>query len=60
MILAPMPFLIMVVVFWGLVWPVNKVLLESLSPLWAMDIALRRLPAPLSVQLVTTRVAARA
>jgi drug/metabolite transporter (DMT)-like permease len=31
-----MPFLIMVVVFWGLVWPVNKVLLESLSPLWAM------------------------
>jgi drug/metabolite transporter (DMT)-like permease len=36
MILAPMPFLLMVVVFWGLVWPVNKVLLESLSPLWAM------------------------
>jgi drug/metabolite transporter (DMT)-like permease len=31
-----MPFLVMVVVFWGLVWPVNKVLLESLSPLWAM------------------------
>ena len=33
-----MPFLIMVVVFWGLVWPINKVLLESLSPLWVMAI----------------------
>jgi drug/metabolite transporter (DMT)-like permease len=31
-----MPFLIMVVLAWGLVWPVNKVLLESLSPLWLM------------------------
>lgn len=36
MILAPMPFLIMVVLAWGLVWPVNKVLLETLSPLWLM------------------------
>jgi drug/metabolite transporter (DMT)-like permease len=29
-------FLIIVVVAWGLTWPVNKVLLESLSPLWMM------------------------
>ena len=36
MILAPMPFLITVVLAWGLTWPVNKVLLESLSPLWMM------------------------
>jgi drug/metabolite transporter (DMT)-like permease len=28
----------MVVLAWGLVWPVNKVLLESLSPLWLMAI----------------------
>ncbi|HEU4369553.1 MAG TPA: DMT family transporter [Methylomirabilota bacterium] len=33
-----MLFLIMVVLAWGLVWPVNKVLLESLSPLWLMAI----------------------
>jgi drug/metabolite transporter (DMT)-like permease len=33
-----MLFLIMVVLAWGLVWPVNKVLLESLSPLWVMAI----------------------
>ena len=29
-------FLIIVVVAWGLTWPVNKVILESLSPLWMM------------------------
>jgi drug/metabolite transporter (DMT)-like permease len=29
-------FLITVVIAWGLTWPVNKVLLESLSPLWMM------------------------
>jgi drug/metabolite transporter (DMT)-like permease len=33
-----MIFLITVVLAWGLVWPVNKVLLESLSPLWVMAI----------------------
>jgi len=33
-----MLFLIVVVLAWGLVWPVNKVLLESLSPLWMMAI----------------------
>jgi len=33
-----MLFLITVVLAWGLVWPVNKVLLESLSPLWLMAI----------------------
>ena len=29
-------YLLTVVLAWGLVWPVNKVLLESLSPLWVM------------------------
>ena len=29
-------FLAIVVVAWGLTWPVNKLLLESLSPLWMM------------------------
>ena len=29
-------FLITVVLAWGLTWPVNKLLLESLSPLWMM------------------------
>ena len=29
-------FLVIVVVAWGLTWPVNKVLLEVLSPLWMM------------------------
>jgi drug/metabolite transporter (DMT)-like permease len=29
-------FLIVVVIAWGLTWPVNKVILESLSPLWMM------------------------
>lgn len=29
-------FLVIVVVAWGLTWPVNKVLVESLSPLWLM------------------------
>ncbi len=29
-------FLVIVVVAWGLTWPVNKLLLESLSPLWLM------------------------
>lgn len=38
MILAPMLFLLMVVLAWGLVWPVNKVLLESFSPLWLMAV----------------------
>jgi drug/metabolite transporter (DMT)-like permease len=38
MILQRMLFLIMVVLAWGLVWPVNKVLLESLSPLWLMAV----------------------
>jgi drug/metabolite transporter (DMT)-like permease len=33
-----MLFLIMVVLAWGLVWPVNKVLLDSLSPLWLMAV----------------------
>jgi drug/metabolite transporter (DMT)-like permease len=28
----------MVVLAWGLVWPVNKVLLESFSPLWLMAV----------------------
>jgi drug/metabolite transporter (DMT)-like permease len=31
-------YLVTVVVAWGLVWPVNKVLLESLSPLWVLAI----------------------
>ena len=29
-------FLVIVVVAWGLTWPVNKVLLQALSPLWMM------------------------
>jgi drug/metabolite transporter (DMT)-like permease len=29
-------FLLTVVVAWGLTWPVNKVLLQSLSPLWLL------------------------
>ncbi|HEY7649079.1 MAG TPA: DMT family transporter [Methylomirabilota bacterium] len=29
-------FLLIVVVAWGLTWPVNKLILESLSPLWMM------------------------
>ena len=29
-------FLVIVVVAWGLTWPVNKVILETLSPLWMM------------------------
>jgi drug/metabolite transporter (DMT)-like permease len=29
-------FLVIVVVAWGLTWPVNKLLLESFSPLWLM------------------------
>jgi drug/metabolite transporter (DMT)-like permease len=31
-------FLIAVILAWGLVWPVNKVILEVLSPLWMMAI----------------------
>src|SRR5262245_61127742 len=31
-----MLFLITVVLAWGVTWPVNKVLLESLPPLWVM------------------------
>lgn len=30
--------LITVVIAWGLTWPVNKVILESLSPLWLMAV----------------------
>jgi drug/metabolite transporter (DMT)-like permease len=33
-----MLFLITVVLAWGLTWPVNKVLLESLPPLWLMAV----------------------
>jgi drug/metabolite transporter (DMT)-like permease len=40
-------FLITVVLAWGLVWPVNKVILESLSPLWMM--ALRSAIAALAM-----------
>jgi drug/metabolite transporter (DMT)-like permease len=29
-------FLIVVVIAWGFTWPVNKVILETLSPLWMM------------------------
>ena len=46
-----MPFLIMVVLAWGLVWPVNKVLLESLSPLWL--IALRSALATVALFALT-------
>jgi drug/metabolite transporter (DMT)-like permease len=31
-------YLVTVVLAWGLVWPVNKVLLDSLSPLWMMTL----------------------
>ena len=31
-------YLLTVVLAWGLVWPVNKVLLESLSPFWLMAV----------------------
>jgi drug/metabolite transporter (DMT)-like permease len=31
-------YLLTVVLAWGLVWPVNKVLLDSLSPLWLMAV----------------------
>ena len=31
-------YLLTFVLAWGLVWPVNKVLLESLSPLWLMAV----------------------
>jgi drug/metabolite transporter (DMT)-like permease len=31
-------YLLTVVLAWGLVWPVNKVLLQSLSPLWALSL----------------------
>jgi drug/metabolite transporter (DMT)-like permease len=31
-----MLFLVTVVVAWGLTWPVNKVILKTLSPLWAV------------------------
>ena len=47
-------YLLTVVLAWGLTWPVNKVLLESLSPLWMMalrsaiaTVALFALAAPL-------------
>ncbi|HKZ07496.1 MAG TPA: DMT family transporter [Methylomirabilota bacterium] len=33
-----MLFLVTVVVAWGLTWPVNKVILSSLAPLWAVAI----------------------
>jgi drug/metabolite transporter (DMT)-like permease len=40
-------FLLTVVLAWGLTWPVNKVLLETLSPLWLM--ALRSAIATLAL-----------
>jgi drug/metabolite transporter (DMT)-like permease len=40
-------YLLTVVLAWGLVWPVNKVLLESVSPLWLM--ALRSAIATLAL-----------
>ncbi len=40
-------FLLTVVLAWGLVWPVNKVLLQSLSPLWLL--ALRSAIATLAL-----------
>jgi drug/metabolite transporter (DMT)-like permease len=40
-------YLLTVVLAWGLTWPVNKVLLESLSPLWMM--ALRSAIATLAL-----------
>jgi drug/metabolite transporter (DMT)-like permease len=33
-----MLYLLMVVLAWGLVWPVNKVLLESIPPLWLITV----------------------
>jgi drug/metabolite transporter (DMT)-like permease len=33
-----MLFLVTVVVTWGLTWPVNKVILRTLSPLWAVTL----------------------
>ena len=33
-----MLFLVTVVLAWGLTWPVNKVILNSLAPLWAVAI----------------------
>lgn len=39
--------LVTVVLAWGLMWPVNKVILESLTPLWAM--ALRSAIAAVAV-----------
>jgi len=40
-------FLLAVILAWGLVWPVNKVLLQSLSPLWLL--ALRSAIATLAL-----------
>jgi drug/metabolite transporter (DMT)-like permease len=44
-------FLVIVVVAWGLTWPVNKLILESLSPLWLM--ALRWAIATLALFVVS-------
>jgi drug/metabolite transporter (DMT)-like permease len=47
-------FLVIVVVAWGLTWPVNKVLLESLSPLWLM--ALRSAMATIALFIMALAV----
>lgn len=47
-------FLATVVLAWGLVWPVNKVILESLSPLWMM--ALRSAIAALAMFAIAASV----
>jgi hypothetical protein len=41
-------YLLTVVLAWGLVWPVNKVLLESLPPLWLMAVRRPSPPSPCS------------
>ena len=45
-----MLFLVTVVLAWGLTWPVNKVILRSLPPLWA--VALRTALAAVVLVLV--------
>lgn len=35
---AGVAFLVVVVIAWGLTWPVNKLILEVLSPLWLMAV----------------------
>ena len=55
--------LLVVVLAWGAVWPVNKVLLESIPPLWAVAMrmgiggaALLCAAAKLAAVVVVTRV----